>query len=250
VDTLLLQTLIQGLLIGGAYALIAIGMCLTYNVSGIVNFAHGDFLTLGMFIAFGLQGAAALDPYISVAITLPLLAVLGALTYQYLLRPVARSHALVIIQLTLGLSFVLQNGLLMIFGGQPVRTPSAVEASILVIGDLFIRTPQLIAFSTSLTLTLTFAAGIGILAISGALLLPGTTIWPAQGLRFTVITLMALILGGMTDFAGVYIGALVIGVAEAVGTVYVAGTTGMILPYAIFILVLLLRPNGLFGRAT
>ena len=79
--------------------------------------------------------------------------------------------------------------------------------------------------------------------------MPGTTIWPAQGLRFTVITLMALILGGMTDFAGVYIGALVIGVAEAVGTVYVAGTTGMILPYAIFILVLLLRPNGLFGRA-
>ncbi|MBV9393631.1 MAG: branched-chain amino acid ABC transporter permease, partial [Methylobacteriaceae bacterium] len=90
---------------------------------------------------------------------------------------------------------------------------------------------------------------IGILAIAGALLLPGTTIWPAQGLRFTVITLMALILGGMTDFAGVYIGALVIGVAEAVGTVYVAGTTGMILPYVIFILVLLLRPNGLFGRA-
>ena len=67
--------------------------------------------------------------------------------------------------------------------------------------------------------------------------------WPTQGLRFTVLTLMALILGGMTDFAGVYIGALVIGVAEAVGTVYVAGTTGMILPYAIFILVLLLRPT-------
>jgi len=287
VDTLLLQTLIQGLLIGGAYALIAIGMCLTYNVSGIVNFAHGDFLTLAMFIAFAFQAAAALDPYVSVAITLPLLALLGALTYQHLLRPVARSHALVIIQLTLGLSFVLQNGLLMIFGGQPVRTPSALEASILIVGDIFIRTPQLVAFCTSLALTLvlflvlgytetgrriravhqnpqaaalmgidvprvrtlTFAAGIGILAISGALLLPGTTIWPAQGLRFTVITLMALILGGMTDFAGVYIGALVIGVAEAVGTVYVAGTTGMILPYAIFILVLLLRPNGLFGRA-
>src|SRR5436305_15015585 len=153
-DTLLLQTLIQGLLIGGAYALIAIGMCLTYNVSGIVNFAHGDFLTLGMFIAFGLHVAAALDPYVSVAITLPLLALVGALTYQYLLRPIARSHALVMIQLTLGSSSMLQNGLLMLFGGQPLRTPSAVEASTLVIGDLFIRTPQPIAFCTSLSLTM------------------------------------------------------------------------------------------------
>src|SRR5918911_1569377 len=198
---LLLQTLVQGLLVGGAYALVALGMGLTYNVSGIVNFAHGDYLTLAMFLAF-----------------------------------------------------MLQNGLLMTFGGQPLRTPSAFEASILVIGDmLFVRAPQLAAFAVSLALaaalygvlnftetgrriravhqnpraaalmgidvprvrTLTFAAGIGILALAGALLLPGTTIWPTQGLRFTVIALMALTLGGLTDFAGIYLGALVIGVAEA-----------------------------------
>ncbi len=152
---------------------------------------------------------------------------------------------------------------------------------------LFVRAPQLAAFAVSLALaaglygvlnftetgrriravhqnpraaalmgidvprvrTVTFAAGIGILALAGALLLPGTTIWPTQGLRFTVIALMALTLGGLTDFAGIYLGALVIGVAEAVGTVYVSGTSGMILPYAIFVATLLLRPQGLFGRA-
>jgi branched-chain amino acid transport system permease protein len=285
---LLLQTLVQGLLVGGAYALVALGMGLTYNVSGIVNFAHGDYLTLAMFLAFGLQAAWALDPYVSVVITFPLLCAAGAVTYHFLLRPVARSHALVVIQLTLGIAFMLQNGLLMTFGGQPLRTPSAFEASILVIGDmLFVRAPQLAAFAVSLALaaalygvlnftetgrriravhqnpraaalmgidvprvrTLTFAAGIGILALAGALLLPGTTIWPTQGLRFTVIALMALTLGGLTDFAGIYLGALVIGVAEAVGTVYVSGTSGMILPYAIFVATLLLRPQGLFGRA-
>src|SRR5919202_783432 len=260
---LLLQTLVQGLLVGGAYALVALGMGLTYNVSGIVNFAHGDYLTLAMFLAFGLQAAWVLDPYVSVVITFPLLCAAGAATYHFLLRPVARSHALVVIQLTLGVAFILQNGLLMSFGGQPLRTPSAFEASILVVGDmLFVRAPQLAAFAASLALaaallgidvprvrTLTFAAGIGILALAGALLLPGTTIWPTQGLRFTVIALMALTLGGLTDFAGIYLGALVIGVAEAVGTVYVSGTSGMILPYAIFVATLLLRPQGLFGRA-
>lgn len=285
---LLLQTATQGLLAGGAYALLALSLGLTYNVSGIINFSHGDFLTLAMYLALALQLSLALDPYISCWIGFPVLFAAGAGLYRLLLQPVAQSHLLMVIQLTLGVTFVLQNGLLMIFGGQPVRVPSAWEASLLLVGDvLIIRTPQLLAFLGSLVLalllwlvldhteagrriravhqnpraaalmgidvslvrTLTFGVGIGIQAIAGALLLPGLPIEPGQGFRYTVIPLMALVMGGLSDFLGIYLAALLIGVTEALGTVYISGTSGMMVPYGLFILVLLLRPQGLFRRA-
>ena len=285
---LLIQAIVQGVLVGGAYALVALSLGLTYNISGIINFSHGDFLTLAMFLALGLQTAYALDPYISGVLVFPVLFAAGAAVYHFLLRPVARSHLLMVIQLTLGLTFVIQNGLLMAFGGQTQRVASAFEASLLVIGDeLVLRMPQVIAFVCSLVLALllwfvldhtetgrriravhqnaraaalmginvprlrmaVFGVGIGIQALAGVLLLPGQPIEPSLGFRYTVIPLMALVMGGLTDFLGVYLGALLIGVTEALGTVYLSGTSGMMVPYALFILVLLVRPQGLFRRA-
>jgi branched-chain amino acid transport system permease protein len=286
-DDLLLQAIIQGLLVGATYGLVALGMGIIYSVSGVINFSHGDFVTLGMFLCYSLRGAFALDPYVSLAITVPLFAGAGALVYRAFIRPIVGSHMLMIIQLTLGLSFIVQNGLLMIFGGQPLRTPSIVEAKLVFVGErLVMRLPLVVAFVVSVVLagvlywvlhrtdlgrsiravhqneraaalmgvnvaavrTVTFAAGIGILAIVAALLLPGTPAHPGMGLRYTVITLMVVILGGMTNFVGILLSGFVIGVSEAIGTVYVSGIAGMIMPYAIFVLVLLFRPQGLIGR--
>jgi branched-chain amino acid transport system permease protein len=285
---LLAQALMQGLLIGGTYGIIALGMGLTYGVSGVVNFAHGDFLTLGMFLALALFSTFSLDPYISVIVTFPLLVLLGAAVYYLLIRPVVGGHVLMVIQLTLGISFILQNGLLMIFGGRPQRTPAWIEAKLLLLGDVIVvRASLVIAFTACVVLSgflywlltrtdlgrsiravhqnpkaaalmgvnvgrvrmTTFAIGIGILALSAALLVPGTPLEPGMGLRYTVIALMTVILGGMTNFFGILLGGLVLGVSEAIGTVYLPGTTGMIVPYAIFILILLLRPKGILGRS-
>jgi len=285
---LLGQALVQGLLIGGTYGIIALGMGLTYGVSGVVNFAHGDFLTLGMFLALALFSTFSLDPYISVIVTFPLLVLLGAAVYYLLIRPVVGRHVLMVIQLTLGISFILQNGLMMIFGGRPQRTPAWIEAKLLLLGDVIVvRTSLVIAFTACVALSgllywvltrtdlgrsiravhqnpkaaalmgvnvgrvrmTTFAIGIGILALSAALLVPGTPLEPGMGLRYTVIALMTVILGGMTNFFGILLGGLVLGESEAIGTVYLPGTTGMIVPYAIFILILLLRPKGILGRS-
>ena len=241
---LLLQATVQGVLVGGAYALVALSLGLTYNVSGIINFSHGDFLTLSMFLALAMRVAFRFDPYVSGVLLFPVLFVTGAAVYHFLLRPVARSHLLMVIQLTLGITFVVQNGLLMSFGGQPVRVPSAYEASLILIGDeLVLRTPQLLAFAGSLVLALLlwlvldhtetgrriravhqnpraaalmgidvprlrmmiFGVGIGIQALAGALLLPGQPVEPSLGFRYTVIPLMALVMGGLTDFRGVYL---------------------------------------------
>lgn len=285
---LLEQALVQGLLIGGAYGMIALGMGLTYGVSGVVNFAHGDFLTLGMFLALALFSTFSFDPYVSVIVTFPLLVLLGAGVYHLVIRPVVGGQVLMVIQLTLGISFVLQNGLLMIFGGQPQRTPAWIEAKLLLLGDaIVVRMSLVIAFSVCVMLSgllywmltrtdlgrsiravqqnpkaaalmgvnvgrvrmTTFAIGIGILAVAAALLVPGTPLSPGIGLRYTVITLMTVILGGMTNFFGILLGGLVLGVSEAMGTVYLPGTAGMIVPYVIFILILLLRPKGILAKS-
>ena len=277
----LLQALTQGVLIGSTYGLLALGMGLTYGVSGIVNFSHGDFVSLGMFMCLALYSAFALDPYLSILITLPVLTLIGALAYKLLIQPIANSHLLMIIQLTLGLTLVLQNGLLMIFGGQPARTPSFVESKLLIVGDVVMRMPHLIACIVSFVLAgllfvmlrstdtgrsiravhqnaraaalmgidvarvqvLTFAIGIGLLAVAAALLIPGTPIHPSQGLRYTVITLLVVVLGGMTNFAGIMASGLVIGIAEAMGTIYLPNVLGLLLPYLIFVTIMLLRPQ-------
>ncbi len=273
---------------GATYGMVALGMGLIYGVSGIVNFSHGDFLTLGMFMCFSLFTAFGLDPYVSFVIVFPALALVGALVYRFLIRPIVGHQLLMIIQLTLGLSLVLQNGILMVYGGQPVRTPSAVESKLLILGDVVLRVPLVIAFAASLGMAgllyfvltrtdvgrairaihqnakaaalmgvnvakvqvLTFAFGIGLLAVAAVLLLPGALISPNQGLRYTVITLMTVVLGGMSNFAGILLGGLVIGLAEAIGTIYLSGISGMILPYFIFVLIMLFRPTGLLEKRT
>jgi branched-chain amino acid transport system permease protein len=97
---------------------------------------------------------------------------------------------------------------------------------------------------------LTFALGIGILALAAALLLPGTPIQPTQGLRYTVITLLVVVLGGMTNFVGIMLGGLIIGIAEALGTIYLDGPLGLLMPYIIFVAIMLFRPQGLTWSAS
>ena len=281
--TELYQALAQGILVGSTYGLLALGMGLVYGVSGVVNFSHGDFISLGMFMCLALYSALSLDPYVSVIITVPVMTAIGALVYLYLIRPMVGHQFLMIVQLTLGLSLVLQNGILMVFGGQPARAPSVVESKLLIVGDVVLRWPHIIAFAVSFVLAiglyvmlrstdfgrsiravhqnahaaalmginvgrvqvLTFALGIGILALAAALLLPGTPIQPTQGLRYTVITLLVVVLGGMTNFVGIMLGGLIIGIAEAFGTIYLSGVVGLLMPYLIFVAIMLFRPQGL-----
>lgn len=281
------QALAQGLLIGATYGLLALGMGLVYGVSGVVNFSHGDFISLGMFMCLALYSAFAMDPYVSILVTVPLMTAIGALVYIFLIRPMVGHQFLMVVQLTLGLSLVLQNGILMIFGGEPARTPSVVETKLVILGDTVLRVPHIIAFVVSFVLAiglyvmlratdfgrsiravhqnahaaalmginvgrvqvLTFALGIGILALAAALLLPGTPIQPNMGLRYTVITLLVVVLGGMTNFVGIMLGGLIIGIAEAMGTIYLDGPIGLLLPYIIFVAIMLFLPKGLTWSA-
>ena len=105
--TELLQAIAQGVLIGSTYGLLALGMGLLYGVSGVVNFSHGDFISLGMFLCLALYSALSLDPYVSIVITVPLMMALGVVVFRFLIRPMIGHQFLMIVQLTLGLSLVL-----------------------------------------------------------------------------------------------------------------------------------------------
>lgn len=283
-DTLL-QALIQGLLVGSSYGLIALSMGLIHSVSGITNFAQGDFLVLCMFGAFSLFGLFGLDAYVSVLITIPALIVLTLLVYKYLIQPIA-GQQLMVIQLTLGLMFIAQNVLLMIYGGSYQRVPSVLDGEIIVMGDvLVVQTSLVVAFVITwavagalfLTLSYTdfgrsiravhqnsraaalqginvrrtqlivFSMSAALLGVAAALLLPGKPLHPAEGLHYTVVGLMPLVLGGMSNFLGILVSGLLIGTAESVGSVYLNGAMGFALPYVMFILILVFRPQGLFG---
>ena len=152
--TELWQALAQGVLIGSTYGLLALGMGLVYGVSGVVNFSHGDFISLGMFMCLALFSAFSLDPYVSAIITIPVMTAVGAVVYRFLIRPMVGHQFLMIVQLTLGLSLALQNGILMVFGGQPARTPSVVESKLIILGEIVLRVPHVIAFAVSFGLAI------------------------------------------------------------------------------------------------
>lgn len=281
---ILAQAVLQGLLIGSTYAIIALSMGMVFRVSGVVNFAHGDLMTLSMFAILALQGVWGLDPYALALITVPMLVLLGAPLYWFLIRPLA-GRPVTVIQLTLGLMLIIQNLLLMIYGGEFQRVTSVFEHQFVHLGQaIVLRLPQVIAFGVTVfvagTLYLVlgftdfgrsvravhqnaraaaligidvtkveraaFSIGMALLALAAALLIPGMPLHPADGLRYTLAGLLPFVLGGMSNFLGILVSGLVIGIAESIGAVYISGTTGMALPYAIFALILLFRPQGLF----
>lgn len=282
-DTLI-QAFAQGLLVGSTYGLIALSLGLIYSVSGIVNFAQGDFLVLCMFGAFSLFSLFGLDGYVSVFITIPVLLVLTLIIYKYLIQPISGQH-LMVIQLTLGLMFIIQNVLLMIYGGHYQRVASILDGEVVLIGDIVVQTSLIVAFlvtwvvagllflilnftdfgrsvravhqnaraaalqgiNVRYTQLVVFSMSAALLAIAAALLLPGKPLHPAEGLHYTVVGLMPLVLGGMSNFLGILISGLLIGTAESIGSVYLNGAMGFALPYLIFIVILVFRPEGLFG---
>lgn len=282
---ILLQAIIQGVLIGSTYGLIALSMGLIYSVSGITNFAHGDLMVLCMFGAYTLFAILGLDPYISIFLVAPAIAIATFVLYKYLIQPIS-SQQLMVIQLTLGLMFVIQNLLLMAYGGNFQRVPSVLDGDVMIVGDFaVIQSSLFVSFVTTWVLAAVLfwllgrtdfgrsvravhqnaraAALVGvnvrrtqlvvvslsavILAVSASLLVSGRAIHPSEGLHYTVVALMPFVLGGMSNLLSILISGTIIGVAETVGNVYLNGPLGFAVPYIVFILILIFRPQGLFG---
>src|ERR1700730_13482953 len=153
-SALILQAIVSGLLLGGVYSLICVGLTLTFGVMRIINFAHGEFLMVAMYATYFFTVAFKTEPYVAVVLVLPGLFVIGMITFHVLIRPIMGAEPLNQMLLLVGLSMVLQNGALALFSPDTRSVQSSLLYSKLELGEIIIGMPMLIAFAVSILITL------------------------------------------------------------------------------------------------
>jgi len=283
--TTIAQAVVNGLLIGGIYALVSIGVTLIFGVVKIVNFAQGEFVMIAMYISYFLAANYGIDPLVSLAVSMPVLFVVGLLLQHFLIRRVLALGDMPQIFLTFALSLLLVNVALLLFTAnyRTVQTPYSDTA--LQLGVLYVPTAKLIAFMVAMALSAllwvflhatdlgkamraaaqnrdvamlmginpdrVFGVAVGVaLALAGAagsLLMPFYPAYPLVGQVFVLMAFVAVVLGTLGNVIGALIASLMMGVAESLGIQFVGADSGLIVVFVMLLLTLALRPNGLFG---
>jgi branched-chain amino acid transport system permease protein len=283
----LLQHLVNGLVLGGTYALLGIGLTLIFGLMNVVNFAHGEFYTLGAYAAFAAVALSGL-PFVPALVAAMAAGVaLGALTERVLLRPLRGQSIDTVMLVMIGLWIAMQNAELLIWGGVAQSIPHPFPTAPLTFGPLSIAPLRVFVLAAALALilgahlivhrtrlgramratfqdpdtaalmgvrigrihTVTFALGSGLAAAAGALLGPIFLAYPAMGDLAALKAFSVVILGGLGNVAGATLGGVLLGIAEELGAGYVSSGYRDAVGFVIIILVLLLRPSGLLARA-
>ncbi|CEJ12322.1 High-affinity branched-chain amino acid transport system permease protein LivH [bacterium YEK0313] len=282
---IVLEALINGLLTGSVYALVALGLTLVYGVLHIINFAHGALLTLAMFAVLMVHLGFGLDPYLAIFVLTPLFFGLGYGLQRFVIGPASRNDDGSILLVTLGLSIILENALLAIFRSDTRALTLDYSFQVVDVGFALLSFTRVVGFGVAilvagllwavLALTdtgkairavakeklgaalvgidvrhvyaVTFGLGTACIAIAACLLMPSFYVNPRVGNAFVLVAFTVVVLGGMGSIPGAVIGGLIIGVIESLCGLYLGESLGQIGIFAIFILVLLLRPTGLFG---
>jgi branched-chain amino acid transport system permease protein len=285
-----LELLTSGLITGGIYALVALGLNLQYGLMRILNIAHGEFLMVGAYLTWMVQTTVGISPLLMVPVSFAVLMALGlAIHFLCFRRLTATSPNLDIFEarglmVAFGLMFLVQNFVSWVWGGdlrgydfltEPVKFGEAQFAAnkllVFVLALAFaaamivlLRTTllgkgvralmqsptgaQLVGINTRVLHPLMFGIGLGLSGVAGALLSMTYEISPSMGEPYTVTALIVITLGGFGSIAGSLVGGLLLGVVEALGMHFTSPSFKMLLSYAVFIGVLIWRPNGLFSR--
>ncbi|MBI3635588.1 MAG: branched-chain amino acid ABC transporter permease [Candidatus Rokubacteria bacterium] len=263
------------------------GLTLIFGLMNVVNFAHGEFYTLGAYAAFAVLAFSGLDFFTAVLVALATGAAAGALCERVLLRPLLGASIDTTMLVMIGLWIALQNTELLVWGGVAKSIPHPFPTTPLVLGPLSIAPLRLFVFLLAFALiagahllihrtrlgramratfqdrdtaalmgvpirrihTVTFAFGSALAAGAGALLGPVFLVYPSMGDLVSLKAFSVVILGGLGNLAGATLGGLLLGVAEEFGAGYVSSGYRDAVGFVIIILVLLLRPSGLFARA-
>ena len=278
-------SLLNGLTTGAVYALIALGLTLIYGVLHIINFAHGASLMLALYAVFLLKDRWGIDPYLALVAVVPGMFALGYALQRLVINRASHGKDENILLVTLGISIVMENLALLLFKSDTRTIETGYTLTTVAIGPAMIALPKLIAFAGALAVSalllllvkktdlgrairavakekhgarlmgidvdhvyaMSFGIGLACLGAAACFLLPGYYVNPLVGNGFVLVSFTIVVLGGMGSFAGALLGGLLVGVVESLGGLYLGESLGQVGIFVIFIAVLLLRPQGLFG---
>ncbi|SAK91692.1 inner-membrane translocator [Caballeronia hypogeia] len=283
--SIFLQLLVNGLLLGGAYAIISIGLTLIFGVVRVVNFAHGELLMVGMYAVWLLAAKLGWHPYLSAVPVALLLFALGVLIQRFIIQPLLSADAHIQIFATVGVSTALVNLALMIFGADvhPVDVSFGTEP--LQFGGINVVSGQLITFVAALavagglhlflqrtytgrafravaqhryaaslmgvnvktTYVLAFGLGAALVGLASGLLVAQYPVFPTVGQYFVLTAFVIVVLGGLGSLPGALVGSIVIGLIDSLAGYYISPDMKEVVYFAIFLVILVVRPTGLFG---
>lgn len=281
----ILNVLVFGLLLGGIYALVSIGLNLIFGVVRIVNFAQGELVMFGMYGSYFAYAQFGMSPYVSVLVVAPLVGLLGVLIQRLVIQPLHNESNMQIFA-TFGLLMLFQNIMLAVSKGQALSVSGQIGAGVLTVGDMRISAARLVTLAAVTLITIglhlflsrtmagksiravtqdkraarvmginvertfliTFGIGAALTGMAGALLTPIYSITPAVGGNFILAAFAVVVLGGLGSVWGTYIGGLIVGVVEAFAGYYIDPALKNAIWFIIFIVVLIVRPSGLMGQ--
>jgi branched-chain amino acid transport system permease protein len=285
-STMLLQGIVSGLLAGGLYAMVALGMALIFGVMRVINVAHGTMLMLGAYTTFWLFSLYGMNPFLSLLISFPLLFVVGALLQKFFVSRVVGAPELSSLLLTFGISIFIAN-MAMVAWTADYRSVEFLTGSFLF-GPIALSKPRLVTFSFALLITylaflflnktktgkairatsqhrelaqvcginvrridlITFGLAAGLAGAGGSLVSVMFSVFPEMGQNYVFKSFLVIVLGGAGNYPGAFFGGLILGLTEGLASLLLGAQLSEVIAYILLVVILLVRPTGLLkGRS-
>jgi branched-chain amino acid transport system permease protein len=280
-----IQLIINGVLLGAMYAIVSVGLTLIFGIVRVVNFAHGEFLMVGMYAAYLLSAKLGMHPYVSALPVMLLLFCLGALVQRFIIQPLLSADEHIQIFATVGLSTALMNLALLIFGADLYSVPPSAAQHSVSVGKFTLVNGQIAMFGCALALVtglhffmqstalgrairataqnsnaallmgvrveriyiIAFGMGAACVGLASALVMPLYPVTPTIGTYFVLTAFVVVVLGGMRSMYGAFWGAMLIGLVDSLSGYYIAPDLKEVVYFGIFLMILIFKPTGLFG---
>jgi branched-chain amino acid transport system permease protein len=281
----ILQAVLNGLMIGGVYAVVSVGLSLVFGIIDVVNFAQAEFLMMGMFVAYLLSIVSGVDPIVTAPLVFLVVFAFGALVQRFLIQRILHAPLVAQIFLTVGLAMVMVSSAQLLFGADFRSLSTSYSATAFRIGPFQLNVPYVLAFlgssfmvlmlwvfmertdmgrsirataqnRTAATLVginptrmyvLAFAVGTGLAGAAGAVILPYSYVFPTIGHDWGLIMFTVVVLGGLGSVPGALVAGLVVGVIQSLSSVFFPTQLQNLVVFIVFLLTLAYRPSGLLG---
>ena len=285
----LLSYLCNGISLGSVYAIIALGYTMVYGIAKMLNFAHGDVIMIGAYVTFCCMNYVGLSPYVAILAAIVVCTLLGVVIERLAYKPLRQASSLAVLITAIGMSYLLQNTALLLWGSNPKSFPTVVDlgsvslfdgqlqisgttiltvaVSVVIMVALTLFTnktkmgkamrgvaedkgaAELMGINVNATISITFAIGSALAAIAGVLLCSAyPTLMPTTGSMPGIKAFTAAVFGGIGSIPGAMIGGILLGIIEILGKAYISTELGDAIVFAVLIVVLLVKPQGLLGK--